>query len=267
MHGVPAEVYIDQGTQLKALDHAKFSVRDLTMQVVDSLGIRIHVSNAKSHEERGRVERKIRAIRETLEKTGVNTTSPRTPLQWDCIFAKVANTLDDLPLARGDTSNVTNLGYEVITANRLKLGRNNNRSLAGSGVKFDKSQQFSHILERNLEIYQWWYQTFIDNIHNLALKPSKWNISSRKPVCDDIVLFTYNDSGYGKNEIDWKLGRVTKVFERKVEITFLGKVTRSGVTKMHTLERNPRDISILFSTEDFAVNTLDHYNDIIKGNK
>ena len=57
------------------------------------------------------------------------------------------------------------------------------------------------------------------------------------------------------------------MFERKVEITFLGKVTRSGATKMHTLERNPRDISILFSTEDFAVNIQDHYNDIIKGVK
>ena len=101
----------------------------------------------------------------------------------------------------------------------------------------------------------------------MALKPSKWSISSRKPVYNDIVLFTYNDSGDGKNEIDWKLGRVTKVFERKVEITFLGKVTRSGAIKMHTLERNPRDISILFSTEDFAVNTQDHYNDIIKGVK
>ena len=56
---------------MKALEHAKFSVRDLTMQVVDSLGKRVHVSNAESHEERGRVEPKIRAIRETLEKTGV----------------------------------------------------------------------------------------------------------------------------------------------------------------------------------------------------
>ena len=153
-HGVPADVYVDQGTQLKALEHAKLSIRDLTIQVVDSLGIRIHIYNAKSHEERGRVERKIRSIRETLERTGIKTTSPMTVLQWDCLFAKVANTIDDLPLARGDTSNVSNLGYEIITANRLKMGRNNNRSLEGPGVRFEKSQQFSRILERNREIYQ-----------------------------------------------------------------------------------------------------------------
>ena len=56
-HGVPAEAYIDQGTQLKALEHAKFFIKDLGAQ--DSLGIRrIIVSNAISHEERGHVERK-----------------------------------------------------------------------------------------------------------------------------------------------------------------------------------------------------------------
>ena len=67
-YGVPAEMFIDQGTQLKAMAQAAFSVRDLQSQVIDSLGIRVHVSN-ESHEERGRVERKIRTIRETLEKT------------------------------------------------------------------------------------------------------------------------------------------------------------------------------------------------------
>ena len=52
-HGVPAEVYIDQGTQLKALEHAKFSIKDLGAQVDDALGIRIIASNAKSQEESG----------------------------------------------------------------------------------------------------------------------------------------------------------------------------------------------------------------------
>ena len=79
-YGVPAEMFIDQGTQLKAMSQALFSVRDLQMQVIDSLGIRLQVSNAKSHEDRGRVERKIRTVRETLEKTGVKTSSPKTPL-------------------------------------------------------------------------------------------------------------------------------------------------------------------------------------------
>ena len=262
-YGVPAEMFIDQGTQLKAMDQALFSVRDLQMQVIDSLGIRLQVSNAKSHEERGRVERKIRTIRETLEKTGVKTSDPKTPLQWDCIFAKIANTLDDLPMARGDSSNVSNLGFEIITPNRLKMGRNNNRSLEGSGFKFEKSQKFSRILERNRETYQVWFQLFIDNIHNLAMKPNKWNNNSRMPIVEDIVLFVYTDAGYSKENISWKLGRVIEVSERKVKLIFLSKTSKSGKPIMHQLERNPRDVSILFSVGDFSINTQDHFNHVI----
>ena len=112
------KAYIVQGTQLKALEHAKFSIKDLGTQVEDSLGIRIVVSNAKSHEERGRVERKIRTLRDTLERLGVRSDQSRTVLQWDYLFT-IANSIDDLPLARGDTSNVSVLGYEIITANHL----------------------------------------------------------------------------------------------------------------------------------------------------
>ena len=262
-YGVPAEMFIDQGTQLKAMAQAAFSVRDLQSQVIDSLGIRVHVSNAKSHEERGRVERKIRTLRETLEKTGTKTSSPKTPLQWDCVFAKIANTLDDLPMARGDSSNVSNLGYEIITPNSLKMGRKNSRSLEGSGFKFEKSQKFSRILERNRETYQVWFQLFIDNIHNLGIRPNKWATNSRMPVIEDIVLFVFTDAGYSKENVSWKLGRVIEVSKRKVRITFFSKPSSTGKSIMHQLERNPRDVSNLFSAGDFAINTKDHYNDVV----
>ena len=33
----------------------------------------------------------------------------------------------------------------------------------------------------------------------------KWDVSSRLPIKDDIVLFTWTDSGYGKDQRTWKL--------------------------------------------------------------
>ena len=56
-----------------------------------------------------------------------------TAIQWETLFSKVASTLDDLPIARGDSSSVSNVGFDILTPNRLKLGRNNYRSLEGSG--------------------------------------------------------------------------------------------------------------------------------------
>ena len=93
------------------------------------MGIKIIVSIAKAHSERGRVERRIRALRESLKKLQVNTMVPMMCMQWDMLFSRVSNALDNLPIARGDNSNGTALGNEIITPNRLKMGRNNARSL------------------------------------------------------------------------------------------------------------------------------------------
>ncbi len=42
-YGVPSFVYVDNGTQLKALQYAKFSIRDLDAMVQDNLGMKIIV--------------------------------------------------------------------------------------------------------------------------------------------------------------------------------------------------------------------------------
>ena len=66
-YGIPEFLYIDCGTQLKALQHASFSIRDLETRIQDSLGIKIIVSDAKAHTERGRVEQRIITFRESLD--------------------------------------------------------------------------------------------------------------------------------------------------------------------------------------------------------
>ena len=125
---------------------------------------------------------------------GVSTDHSQTVLQWETLFAKIANTVDNLPMAKEDTSNSSNLGYEIISPNRLKLGRKNYRSLEGSGIKLDMASSLTALLERNRELYCEWYQIFIENIHMLDLRPNKWLKNSRLPLLEDIVLFVFNDS-------------------------------------------------------------------------
>ena len=262
-YGVPGFVYIDNGTQLKALQYAKFSIRDVEARIQDDLGIKIIVSNAKAHSERGRVERRIRVLRETLEKLGVDTTVPMTCLQWDTLFSRISNTIDNLPIARGDTSNEINLGYEIITPNRLKLGRNNFRSLEGNGIDLEMSSNFTKILDRNRSIYQQWYQSFIDNVHLLNLRPNKWLKSSRLPVVSDIVIFVFNDGSYTKESTCWRLGKVVGVQGSKVTLSYSTKSRGSE----QTLVRSLRDISIVFSVGEMCINTQDHFNECAKISK
>ena len=115
----------------------------------------------------------ILAMEESLEKIGVNTNHPQTVLQWEALSAKIANIVNKLPRAKEDTSNSFNLGYEIITPNRLKLGRNNYRSLEGSGIKLDMASNLIPLLERNRELYCKWFGIFIKNIHMLDLRLNK----------------------------------------------------------------------------------------------
>ena len=64
------------------------------------MGLRILESNPKSHEERGRVERRIRTIPDTLTKIGISKHVSMTALQWETFFSKVVNKLDNLPIPK-----------------------------------------------------------------------------------------------------------------------------------------------------------------------
>ena len=58
-YGVPRFIYVDNGTQFKALQYANFFVRDLETWVRDSLGIKIVVSNAKTHSREDRLKEEL----------------------------------------------------------------------------------------------------------------------------------------------------------------------------------------------------------------
>ena len=103
------------------LEKVKLSIRDAHLQLKDSLGLRIIPSTAKSHEERGRVERKIRTLRDMLKKVAVSTSYSLTPMQWETVFAKLASEIDDIPMAKADKTS-TDLGWDLLTPNRFKLG-------------------------------------------------------------------------------------------------------------------------------------------------
>ena len=115
---MPGVLYVDNGTQLTSLDSASFTPQDLENELQDRLDVKVVVSCPKAHKERGRVERRIRQIREMLEQTGEGTPSPQSPLMWETSFARIANTLNYLPIAKGKTHSGTVMGnFDIITPN------------------------------------------------------------------------------------------------------------------------------------------------------
>ena len=196
-----------------------------------------------------------------LEKHNIDARIPLTSLEWETIFAKMANAMDDLPIAKGNSSNVSNPDFELLTPNRLKLGRNNFRS-PHIDSRIKDSSIPSDLLEKNRKIMSTFFQVLIDNLHHFQVKPAKWNTTSlRLPKIDDVIIFKYNESN---SSIDWKVGRVVKVEPRKVSIMYSLKTDEKKVPTMKFVTRSYRDIVILLSEDEIYPNSREYFDNIIK---
>ena len=262
-YGVPQNMFIDNGTQLAALRDTIMQVRDIDAHLYESLGITISVSTPKAHEERGRVENKVKQLRSALKQLSVDTSAPLTVLQWETVFTKIANHLDNIPIAKGNNSNNSDLGFDILTPNRMKLGKNNYRSLNGS-IDITNRALPSDILDRNRKITSTFLQILVDRIHYFNYRPNKWLYSSEiPPKVDDIVLFVMED-GKVSADNDWKIGRIVQVYDRKVRVMYPSKKTPNHIITWKFLDRNWRDVSILLAENELYLNSTDYFDSIKK---
>ena len=83
----------------------------------------------------------------------------------------------------------------------------------------------------------------------LDLRPNKWLKNSRLLVLDDIVLFVFLDSEYGKGGSEWRLGKVSGVKGSQISISYSVRGAKAKVSPF----------SILYSAGDLLVNTRKHF--------
>ena len=253
-YGAPFQVFCDSGTQLVALQNTKFQLRDVNAVISDMQNTRVRVTTPQSHVSNGRVEAKIKILRQSIEKTFTGVNMAQTPLSWETLFSKIASQMDDVPISRSNSSSVNDPGWGLITPNRLKLGRNSFRSLEGS-IMITKGSGDDKLLRRNHEIQQFWYDTFLSHIHALIPQPNKWHTSDSLAV-GDIVLFTHTESSLGNS--GWKIGRVVSIPDKsKVVIEYPSnkEYGEHGLKKLSTLVRSPRNISVIHRVEELDLNS------------
>jgi hypothetical protein len=244
-YGMPGEVHVDSGSQLEKLKDTNFNIRNVHGQEYRGMKFKVMVSTPKAHQEHGRVERKIRTLREMLEKLFSSTEVCNTMIGWETLFARIASQIDDLPIARGSATAATDLGWEIITPNRLKIGRNSHKNLDGPVVLEDCPQSQ---LDRSNEIFSAWYRIYLDRLHLLIPKSEK--IEDRKVKIGDVVLFVFQDAAIPKLGV-WKLGRVVElVSTHSVKIMY----TLAGGPKKY-LVRSIRQLTVIVGIEEFNSKT------------
>jgi hypothetical protein len=239
-YGMPAIIYVDPGTQLVKLRDASFDLRDVHHQTFLRMRFDVFTSAPKAHQSQGRVERRIRMIRDMLQRLFETTEHCNTLLGWETVFAKIASQIDDIPIARGTSTAPTDLGWEIITPNRLKLGRNNFRSLDGE-IKVDYCPESQ--LERNRTIMKEWHSIFIERVHLLV--PVLPKVNARKPLVGDIVLFVFSDAGTKRASV-WKLGRIVGLTS---ETTVSVQYSLGGLTPK-TIIRSMRNTVLVLAADE-----------------
>ena len=126
------------------------------------------------HNFNGKVERRIRHVKESLEK---NFTNQRlSVLQWETVSAQISNAINDLPRALGNIVS----DYEqmdLITPNRLRLGRNNDRSPVSPMNVTGSTQK---IIEENKKIFNSWFETWLTSHVPKLMHQPKWFQSDRR---------------------------------------------------------------------------------------
>ena len=186
--GYPKIMLIDEGSQLvKGCQDIKLNFRDIQQQLHKNQQIQFEVCPVGGHNMHGKVERKVKSAKESIEKTLHN--ERLSILQWETSVSQISNSMNDLPLALPYSS--ADLEYlDLITPNRLRLGRNNERSPCGVLTVSNDPLKFAKV---NTDIFNTWFEAWlVSHVPKLMNQP-KWYDSDRDLKSGDIVLFLKND--------------------------------------------------------------------------
>ena len=246
--GYPKHLLTDEGSQLiKACNTMEFNFHDTKYKLHLNHKVDFDVCPVGGHNMHGRVERKIRQVKESLEKTVHN--ERLSVIEWETVGAEVSNVINDLPIGlhnwSGDLEHL-----DLITPNRLRLGRNNDRSPAGSLIVTSKPEKF---LRTNLRIYQSWFENWLVSCVPKLIQQPKWFRTEYDLKIGDIVLFLKDEGNLAGS---YQYGMVEGVELGKDGIIRTVKVKYQNSTEAHhrSTRRAVRELVMIHPIDELNLN-------------
>ena len=255
--GIPALLHVDSGTSMKKLSDISFNLRDFEGLVKKNMRCSVSVSKPKNHCEQGRVEVRIRILKQLL-----NTLSYENRLLsfigWETLFYKISNLMNEVPICRTDGLRSGGLEMQLITPNRLLHGRNHYRSMSGP---FFLEGTKTEMLKKINDVESQFYKAFIQHLPSLITKP-KWPSTSKLDV-GDIVLFFMQESSMGKRYTEWHYGKVKSIVKDTVEISYTcGDSDISQARSLKFLIRAKRNLVRIAKESELNIGTRAHYKEV-----
>ena len=245
--GYPKKLLPDAGSQLlKGCKEMQLEFYDLKHRLHKEFGVEFETSPIGAHYVHGRVERKIRHVQESFLKA--SDKQRLSVLQWETLADQVANSINNQPIAVGNiVEEVENL--DILTPNRLLLGRNNERSPTGD---LKTTSDASKIIKANGDIFRLWFESWLISYVPTLIRQPKWFKSDQDTKVGDVILFLKSDKSferqyqYGlvKNVV---IGRDGKVREIEVEYQ-----NHNEAVKRRTI-RGVRDIVVVHPADEIGI--------------
>ena len=267
-YGHSGVMYIDAGANLvSACGSMTISYADIAKSL-NGKGVEMEykVCVVGAHEGQGLVERSIREIRKIFNVTFKSF--EMSILQYVTAFSFISNELNNVPICLGDKyTNLDNL--DLITPNRLILGRNNSRAPVGL-VEADVP---SNWIETMRDVSQAWWDVWESEwLVNLVPKPSKWLSGTPDLKLGDVCVFMKEGHEAALGQTPWRSGIVDELHLSRDDIvrsvTFKYKnhneevfrYTKRSVRTAAVIYREG-ELDLLGQLSKAAIEADEHYKD------
>ena len=174
----------DQGSQLqKACSEMTLKFKDIQGKLNTECGVDFQVCPVGAHYMHGKVEKKIRQIKESMARSldGYKLST----IGWETLGSEIANCINDLPIGVINAkAAIDNL--DLLTPNSLMLGRNNDRSPV---EPVDITGRYDKIIQSNNEIFRVWFSCYLIEYVPLLMHQQKWFKSDRGLNIGDTIIF------------------------------------------------------------------------------
>ena len=251
-YGHPAKLFIDAGSQLlKASREAKYSWAEISAQINSKHGVGFEheVCPPFAHNFNGAVERSVREIKKLFDRifSGLRLQL----MSYESAFAYVANMLNNLPICLG--SRLNHLGHrDVLTPNRLIVGRNNLRAASSIPTVQDMSRISEHLEEVEKA---WWTAWEKERISDYVPQPKKWKEGNSDIQHGDIVVFPMESENATIGTPNWRTGRVTDLVPghdgriRRVKVEYQNEEE----SVFRTVTRDTRHLAVVHRETDLEL--------------
>ena len=259
--GYPKTLLVDEGSQLvKGCSDMIISFVDLAHKLNFEYGVDFHTCPVGAHYMNGKVERKIQQVQKSME---IVKNERLSIIQWESLMASISNSVNNLPLGVGNkVESIENL--DLITPNRLLLGRNNSRSPTSTLSVVD---DVSQILASNMRIFKAWFKAWLISYVPEVIQMSKWFKTDDQLKVGDVVLFLKSDKVF---DTQYQYGLVKHVYGsrdgviRKAEVEYQN---HNEKTKRTTV-RGVRELVVIQRFEETSIDEMlfnaksDHESDL-----